>query len=131
MANKSVTLEQLPDAIKAILDEYEGEITRNIPEITERVGKEGVKAVRNSAKAKFNGTGKYAKGWRTDIERKRLETNVTIYNAKLPGLPHLLENGHANRNGGRTPGRVHIAPVEEKLVKDFERKIENELTRSG
>lgn len=131
MANKSVTLEQLPDAIKAILDEYEGDITKNIPEITERVGKEGVKAVRNSAKNKFKGTGKYAKGWKTDVERKRLVTTVTIYNAKLPGLPHLLENGHANRNGGRTPGRAHIAPVEEKLVKDFERKIENELTRSG
>lgn len=131
MARKSVTLEQLPDAIASILNEYSGEITKNIPEITERVGKEGVKAVRNSAKSKFGGTGKYAKGWKTDVERKRLETTVTIYNAKLPGLPHLLENGHANRNGGRTPGRAHIAPVEAKLINDFERKIINDITRSG
>ena len=127
MANKKVILENLGDAISDILQEYAGEITRNIPEITERVGKEGVKAVRNSSKTKFNGTGKYAKGWRTDVEHKRLSTTVTIYNKTLPGLPHLLEHGHANRGGGRTAGRVHIAPVEEKLVKKFEKEIINEL----
>ena len=123
MANKKVTLENLGDAISDILQEYAGDISRNIPEITERVGKEGVKAVRNNARSKFKGTGKYARGWAADVEHKRLSTTVTIYNRTLPGLPHLLEHGHANRNGGRTSGRVHIAPVEEKLVKKYEKEI--------
>lgn len=127
MANKKVTLENLGDAISDILQEYAGDISRNIPEITERVGKEGVKAVRNNARSKFKGTGKYARGWSADVEHKRLSTTVTIYNRTLPGLPHLLEHGHANRNGGRTSGRVHIAPVEEKLVKKYEKEIINEL----
>lgn len=127
MANKKVTLENLGDAISDILQEYAGDISRNIPEITERVGKEGVKAVRNNARSKFKGTGKYAMGWSADVEHKRLSTTVTIYNRTLPGLPHLLEHGHANRNGGRTSGRVHIAPVEEKLVKKYEKEIINEL----
>lgn len=127
MANKKVTLENLGDAISEILSEYEGEITKNIPEITERVGKEGVKALRSSAKSKFKGTGKYSRGWTTYVEHKRLSSTVTIYNKKLPGLPHLLEHGHANRNGGRTAGRVHIAPVEEKLVNKYEKEIINEF----
>ena len=127
MANKKVTLENLGAVISDILSEYEGEITKNIPEITERVGKEGVKAVRNNSKAKFDGTGKYARSWSSVTEHKRLSTTVTIYNRKLPGLPHLLEHGHANRYGGRTEGREHIAPVEEKLVAKFEREIVNEL----
>jgi len=130
MANRKVTLEELPSAINKILDEYAGDILSNLPEITERVGKKGVTAVRNSSKSSFNGD-KYYKGWRSLSERTRMGAKVTIYNAKLPGLPHLLENGHAKRNGGRVPGKAHIAPVEKKLVDEYERKIINDLSRSG
>ena len=131
MASRKCTPEQLPQVIQSILNEYEGDITDNIPEIAERVGKEGVKALKSASKSSFGGTGKYASGWTSQTEHGRLSTTVTIYNGRLPGLPHLLEHGHANVNGGRTPGKVHIAPVEQKLVKEFEEKVENELTRSG
>ena len=89
MANKKVTMEQLPGAIREILEQYEGEINRFLPEITEEVGKTGVKALRTSAKQKFKGK-KYAGGWRSVSERNRYGATVTIYNGRLPGLPHLL-----------------------------------------
>lgn len=130
MANKKVTMEQLPGAIKEILEQYEGEINRFLPEITEEVGKTGVKALRTSAKQKFNGK-KYAGGWRSVSERNRYGATVTIYNGRLPGLPHLLEHGHAKRGGGRVDGRAHIAPVEEKLITDFEKKVEHDITRNS
>lgn len=130
MASKKVTMEQLPEAIREILDEYAGEINRFLPEITEEVGKTGVKALRTSAKQKFDGK-KYAGGWRSLTELNRYGATVTIYNGRLPGLPHLLEHGHANRGGGRTEGRVHIAPVEETLIKDFEKKVEHDITRNS
>lgn len=130
MASKKVTMEQLPGAIKEILDQYEGEINRFLPEITEEVGKTGVKALRTSAKQKFNGK-KYAGGWRSVSERNRYGATVTIYNGRLPGLPHLLEHGHAKRGGGRVDGRAHIAPVEEKLITDFEKKVEHDITRNS
>lgn len=131
MASRKCTPEQLPQVIQSILDEYANDVTSNIPEIAERVAKEGVRALRASSKSKFKGSGKYASGWTSQTEHGRLSTKVTIYNGKLPGLPHLLEHGHANVDGGRTPGKVHIAPVEEKLVKEFEEKVENELTRNS
>ena len=127
MASKKVTLENLADAISDILEDYAGEITEEIPEITEKVGKVGVQALRNDSRANFKGTGRYAKGWNKQVERKRLWTDVTIYNKTLPGLPHLLEHGHAKRGGGRTPGKVHIAPVEEKLVQNYEKEIINAI----
>lgn len=130
MASKKVTMEQLPGAIKEILEQYEGEINRFLPEITEKVGKTGVKALRTSAKQKFNGK-KYAGGWRSVSERNRYGATVTIYNGRLPGLPHLLEHGHAKRGGGRVDGRAHIAPVEEKLITDFEKKVEHDITRNS
>ena len=52
---------------------------------------------------------------------------ATLYNAKVPGLPHLLEHGHAKRGGGRVSGRVHIAPVEEELEKAFTQELERAL----
>lgn len=130
MANKKVTMEQLPGAIREILEQYEGEINRFLPEITEEVGKTGVKALRTSAKQKFKGK-KYAGGWRSVSERNRYGATVTIYNGRLPGLPHLLEHGHAKRGGGRVDGRAHIAPVEEKLITDFEKKVEHDITRNS
>lgn len=130
MASKKVTMEQLPGAIKEILEQYEGEINRFLPEITEEVGKTGVKALRTSAKQKFNGK-KYAGGWRSVSERNRYGATVTIYNGRLPGLPHLLEHGHAKRGGGRVDGRAHIEPVEEKLITEFEKKVEHDITRNS
>ena len=130
MASKKVTMEQLPGAIREILEQYEGEINRFLPEITEEVGKTCVKALRTSAKQKFNGK-KYAGGWRSVSERNRYGATVTIYNGRLPGLPHLLEHGHAKRGGGRVDGRAHIAPIEEKLITDFEKKVEHDITRNS
>lgn len=124
--NRQISLEQLPDAIEQILNEYKGEILSNLPEITNQVGKKGVQALKNSAKNTFNGK-KYASGWRSQTERTRMGATVTIYNGKLPGLPHLLEHGHAKRNGGRVEGRAHIQPVEEKLIKEYERKVIHDL----
>ena len=129
-SSRRITLEQLPAAVDEILKEYTNGITDSLPEITEKVGKAGAKAVQSAAKSKFNGK-KYASGWRTNIERTRAGANVTIYNSKLPGLPHLLEHGHAKRGGGRVEGRVHIAPVEQKLIAEYERKIINDLSRNS
>ena len=42
-------------------------------------------------------------------------------------LTHLLENGHASPNGGRVPGRAHIKPVEEQLVKEYEEEVLNAI----
>jgi hypothetical protein len=123
---KAITVDQLGAEIKKILDEYEGDITRNIPEITEKIGKKGALALRNSSKSAVNGN-KYWKGWKSTIFRERMVSTAIIHNAKLPGLPHLLEHGHAKVGGGRVAGRVHIAPVEEKLIDQYEKEIINEI----
>ena len=120
-------IDKLDQAIAGILDEYGDEVTDNLAEITKRVTKEGAKTAKAEAKGEFRGTGKYAKGWTSTVETGRLSTQGTIYNKDLPGLPHLLEYGHANRGGGRTPGRPHLKAVEQRVVKQFERLVVNTL----
>ena len=109
-------------SVRKILDDYQKDINRNLGELTKKLGQKGAKEVKNQS-GQFGGSGAYAKGWTSQYEESRLSKTATIYNQKA-GLPHLLENGHALRNGGRTAGRTHIAPVEQKLVEEFTKAVE-------
>lgn len=112
--------------ISKILSDYDDQVNENIREITKKVTQKGAKAVKASSRASFGGTGRYANGWSSKTEFTFNSATGTIYN-KTPGLPHLLEHGHANRGGGRTQGRVHIANVESSLMKEFEDAIKRVL----
>ena len=131
MANRT-PVDKLADAISGILDQYEGEVRDNLGEITTQIGKKGVQALRKQSKSALDtGSGDYARGWKSAVERTRTGTTVTIYNAQ-PGLPHLLEHGHVTRNGTgrvypRTPAHEHIAPVEQELVETFQREVVDKL----
>lgn len=132
-----VTLDSFAKEVEKILDSYGDEVTRNLDEITQKVGKKGAQLLRNQSSETFpvptssrKSTGKYAKGWTYQVTKNRLYTTVTIYN-RTPGLPHLLENGHVIRNGGRTTGQakahVHIEPVEREILTEYEREVVNKL----
>lgn len=136
MARKTA-IDKLNETIAKMLDEYGEEVEKNVGEIAERIGKEGVKALRRKSRETFpvkkgrKTTGNYAKGWKVQVEKERLRTKVTIYNDH-PALPHLLENGHITKNQTgktyeRTPGHPHIAPVEKELVEAFEREVLKKL----
>lgn len=123
MAKKLKGADGLAQEIEKILDEYQESVTKDLAEAVTDVTKAGAKAVKQEAQSSFNGTGQYAKGWKSKVEKDRLGAHGVIYNSKLPGLPHLLEHGHANRGGGRTPGKAHIKPVEDMINKQFEEKV--------
>ena len=123
---RTVTIDGFDAAVREILDEYEEMTVHTVREVTQKIAKEGVKLLKSESRGKFGGSGKYAKGWTTTSEGGRFDTTVTIHN-NTPRLPHLLEHGHANRNGGRTSGRIHIGPVETKIIKDYERRLMVEL----
>ena len=127
---KKVTVNNLQDAIKDILDDYGDQVYENLEEITQRIGKKGVESVRNSSKEAFNGK-VYASGWGMTVEKNRLYTSVIIHNKKQAGLAHLLEHGHVKANGtgryGQWSGVEHLLPVEEKLVDEFESEVVSKL----
>jgi len=121
--SKVVPIDRLHDELKAILEEYGNDVAEGTSDAVRAIAKKGAKAVRAGARASFGGTGKYASGWTFQIEESRLKTTGTIYN-KHPGLPHLLEKGHAKRGGGRVAGRAHIAPVEAEVITELQKAIE-------
>jgi hypothetical protein len=52
---------------------------------------------------------------------------VIVYSPSKYQLAHLLEKGHAKRGGGRTKAIPHIAPAEEKAVKELEDEIKRAI----
>ena len=123
---KKVTIETLGNEVKKILNEYGEDVTTNLSQITKAIGSKGASALRNESHEKFGGE-RYYKGWGYTVEPGRLYTRVIIHNKKLPGLPHLLEFGHAKVGGGRVEGRAHIAPVESELIKEYENEVKSKL----
>lgn len=120
-----VTIDNLDDAVMGILKDYEDDVNRNLDVITKKVGQAGVKALNDQAGKTFKGK-KYKKSWTSTAQKGRLYSTVTLY-SKMPGLPHLLEHGHAKVGGGRVKGRVHIEPVEKKLISQYEKEVTAKL----
>ena len=104
-----------------ILAKYGDDVTEATRRLVKRAGTEARDRLKqNSPKD----TGQYAEGWTTgQYTWTALGAEITVYNAKKPGLAHLLENGHAKQNGGRAPAKVHIKPVEEEVGRELEENI--------
>lgn len=120
MANKKITLDGLEEAVKSALTEYEQDVKADVAAAVTTVSKLGAQALKTETNAKFNPKthlkhGRYGTGWSYQITQGRLNTTGVIYNKKYPGIPHLQENGHAKRGGGRTEPIVHIEPIETKV----------------
>lgn len=122
MANDSIL------DIKDILDEYSTDIQEAITEEAQLVAKEAVSELKNTSPKK---TGAYRKGWRSKTTKGKGFVECVVHNATNYQLTHLLEKPHLKRNGGMTTPKVHIAPVEQKAIKEYERNVENIIKNGG
>lgn len=118
-----IQIENLAKSIENELSSYSQEVADEIKKVVVEIGKETAMEIKAAAKEKFNGT-EYARGWTSKVAHEDRENiRVTVYNRTQPELTHLLENGHATRNGGRTKARPHIRPAEKAAVKKLEQRV--------
>lgn len=113
----------LAQEISRNLKQYSSEVERKLQSSKKEVGQKAVKDLRNSGK--FNDrTGSYRKGWKL----KKEGNNYIVWNETDYQLTHLLEFGHALRNGGRSKAFTHIKPVEQMVINEFEAVVRKELS---
>lgn len=128
--SSSIKIENLQNEVMKYLTDYVEDIEEGVKETTDSISKEAVKEEKQKSPRR-QGTRKnpYWKGWTKKKESKGRKYTTKIYNKTNYQLTHLLENGHATRNGGRTKAQPHIKPVEEKYNKLYEQEIKKVITR--
>ncbi|MEY8377026.1 HK97 gp10 family phage protein [Lachnospiraceae bacterium 56-18] len=125
--NRRVSVDQMADAIMDGLMEY--------AEIATDVMKGCVKKAGNTVKKETQAgapvrTGKYKKSWAVKRQRETSNTlEVVVHSRNRYQLTHLLEKGHAKRGGGRVRAIPHIAPAEEKGIRELEEGIKRGLSK--
>lgn len=110
------------------LTEYAELATENMKKAVRKAGNTARKEISENAPKR---TGAYAKSWSVKTTKETSNAlEVTVYSKNRYQLSHLLERGHAKRNGGRVAGKPHIAPAEKTAIEQLEKDIERSL-KSG
>lgn len=103
------------------IDDMAAEIMRGLTEyadLADTAMKAAVKKTATSVKNEISAnapvkSGRYKKSWTTKKTKENSHTlEMTVHSKDRYQLAHLLEKGHAKRNGGRVSGKPHIAPAE-------------------
>lgn len=119
------TIDNLAKTIMEGLQEYADLASEDVKAAVRKAGK-NVKAdiAANAPKR----TGAYSKSWTVKTQKETANSlEVVVHSKNRYQLAHLLEHGHAKRGGGRVAGKPHIAPAEEKAIKELEEEITKKL----
>lgn len=131
MSDQLVNIDQLNDAILNSLEDYNKEVVDGVKKVTKKAMNELIKDTKATAPV-----GKRSKHYKDNITSKTLfESDFGL--SKLwyvkgsdYRLTHLLNNGHALRDGGRYPGTNFLGKAVDKIVPDFMKEIE-EVLKNG
>lgn len=123
-----VSVDQLANAVMRELEDYADTTSDGVKAAVRKAGNTVKKDIQANAPQQ---TGKYAKSWAVKTTKESSHAmEVTVHSRNRYQLAHLLEHGHAKRNGGRVAARPHIAAAEEAGIEQLESEIERSI-RSG
>lgn len=137
MANNDFA-KQVIDSIKDYTDDVVDALNKEVI----KLGEEGANELKNLIQppASESGTANpmtrrswknYAKDWTCKVVEGTNYISATIHNKRHYQLTHLLEYGHATKDGKRTRAFKHIAPIEEDVVKKLEKNTKEIIKRGG
>ncbi len=122
----NTNVNDMADAIMKGLMEYADVSTETVKNAVKKAGNTVKKEVSANAPKK---SGKYKKSFTVTKQKETAESlTVVIHSKNRYQLTHLLEKGHAKRGGGRVEGIPHIAPAEEKGIRQLTGEIERGLS---
>lgn len=127
MAKTVVGLQGFDKAISKNLRIYGKAVEEAVAEIGQESVKKLVKKTKETAPV-----GKRKKHYKNSIKFKTIKSpRRTKYIWYVDGpdyrLSHLLENGHATRNGGRTKGTHFIKNASEPILKEYVENVEEAI----
>lgn len=126
--SKSIGVNLLNKAVMEQLQNYKENIEDIVVKTSNEIGREAVEELGQISPR--GARRQYRKGWK--LKKGKVERNIyviKIYNATDAQLTHLLEFGHATRNGKRTMPQSHIRRIEQKYSKLYEQKLKQRIRR--
>ena len=123
---KKVAVQDLAAAVAEDLSEYSDEISEITNQSVKTAASVCIDEIRRKSPVKTGAykSGAYKRGWRSKIAYESpTDIRIVVYNKTSYALTHLLEHGHATKNGGRVAGIPHIAPAEKAAEKTLDRNI--------
>lgn len=125
---KKISINNLDSEIMSQLNVYNQAITESIKNQTKKSMKQLVDTTKNTAPV-----GKRSKHYKDSISSEKVSENTqrVVYRwyVKAPNyrLSHLLNNGHALRNGGRYKGTQFIDKAYNQTIQDYNKAIEEAI----
>lgn len=117
----AIKIDDLAQAVAEELRAYRDEVVDGLKDSAKTAAKECLTAIKANSPAD---TGEYRAGWKI---KKAYESGsdirLQVYNKDHYQRTHLLEDGHANVDGGRTPGHPHIAPAADLAADRLEKEV--------
>ena len=125
--NQRVSVDRMAEAVMEGLLEYAELATDVMKDCVKKAGNTVKKETQAGAPVRI---GKYKKSWAVKRQRETSNTlEVVVHSRNRYQLTHLLEKGHAKRGGGRVRAIPHIAPAEEKGIRELEEGIKRGLSK--
>lgn len=127
-----INVEELPNAIQEELSKWQKDTCNPVLNEAYRAGAEEGESVLHQGGPYKERTGKYTKGWEVTRRSSRIgritgSESYSVHNKSRYQLTHLLQNGHASRNGGRVKAYPHIDTAEGKASDTAIQYIEDNL----
>ena len=121
----TITIDQMDDAIMEKLEKYADLASDDLKEAVKETAASVKKDIQANAPVD---TGKYKKSWAVkNVHEDSESIDLVVYSKNRYQIAHLLEHGHAKRNGGRVAAQPHIAAAEERGNETLVRTIEQKL----
>lgn len=127
--NKTITPDQLSEAIQEELTVYSKDITEKINEVGRNAIKRLVELTK--ASAPVGARGKFSSSITSSEEKKDNGSKAFIWHVKgkESRLTHLLVHGHATKNGGRTKANPFLHDAVNTVLPEYEKAVEEAITK--
>lgn len=132
MSRVSITPDKLADAIREELTIYHEDVTEGLIDVTRKHMTNLVRKTRATAPKRTGDYKKHIAGDFRGLKRGNRKVSALWYvKAPFYRLTHLLVNGHATKNGGRTKADPFLANALEEVLPAYEADVKEVIQNNA